>query len=86
MISDNEVLELIRQGLGPFVNRGLVKLEARGAELAVGIMKGDYDVTVEVDFGAKLCATCRIFDKQGDEVESFSLDGMARIVVDSKVN
>ena len=87
MMSDNEVLEIARQGLGPFVNRGLVKLGARGAELAVGIMKGDYDVTVEADFGAKLCMTCHIFDKNGDEIETFSLDGMQRIVVDpTKVN
>ena len=87
MMSDNEVLEIARQGLGPFCNRGLVKLGARGAELAVGIMKGDYDVTVEADFGAKLCMTCHIFDKNGDEIETFSLDGMQRIVVDpTKVN
>jgi hypothetical protein len=87
MMSDNEVLEIARQGLGPFVNRGLVKLGARGAELAVGIMKGELDVSVDADFGAKLCMTCHIFDRDGNEVENFSLGGMARIVVDpGKVN
>jgi len=85
-MTDNEVLECIRQGNGPFVNRGLAKLGARGAALALGIQRGELDVSVEADFGAKLCATCRIFDRDGNEVESFTLSGLERMKIDGKAN
>lgn len=82
-MTDNELLEILRDGASPFVNRGLAQLGEATARLAAArIGRGELAVKIEVLFGAKMHAKCEVIDESGDIAYSFSLDGLQRIVVD----
>jgi hypothetical protein len=84
-MTDNEILEILRDGCAPFVNLGLEKLGATGKLAAVRIARGELAVRIVVQFGAQLHATCQLMDQDGIAYE-FSLDGLQRIQVDEKPN
>lgn len=85
-LTDNEILEVLRDGSSPFVNQGLAKLGEAGKLAAARIGRGELAVRIEVTFGANLHATCLILEDDGSVAYSFSLEGLARIVVSGKTN
>jgi len=66
---------------------GLQKLPGdAGVRAAARIRSGELSVRVEAEFGASLCTTCQIVDRDGVVAYDFSLEGLQRIEFDAKAN